>query len=425
MSGKIILIFLLLISGAFAQQQQQVAEDFNFYYNKGFEAYQKKDYPGSVENFKKALKLNPSSIGTWYNLACAYALNGDKDQAIALLNNLLDKGQGLDAENDGDFSSIRDTKEFKVILERIKKAKTPVNSSQRAFIVKEKDLIPEGIAYDEKSGSFFLSSIYKAKIIQVRGDKGHKDFTSERQDGLWAVIGMKVDPKRNVLWANSSAGRNTKGSKASEIGHSGVFKYDIATGKLIKKYIPEDTLSHFFNDLAIADNGDIYLTDSQSPAIYKVSADKDEIELFLDMKSHIYPNGIAISADNKTLFAAHSNGVIKVDLQSRGYKEVAHPENISLNFIDGLYFYKNSLIGIQNFGFNRVARFYLNDQQDEVKDIKVIEAYNPDFIIPTTGVIAGDDLYYIANSQLASFDQQGNIFPEDKLKDVVILKAKL
>ena len=57
------------------------------------------------------------------------------------------------------------------------------NSSTTAFSVLEKDLIPEGITYDPVEQAFFLSSLYKSKIIKIDNKGNRSDFTKERQDG--------------------------------------------------------------------------------------------------------------------------------------------------------------------------------------------------------------------------------------------------
>jgi hypothetical protein len=54
----------------------------------------------------------------------------------------------------------------------------------------------------------------------------------------------------------------------------------------------------------------------------------------------------------------------------------------------------------------------------------VIEANNPVFDIPTTGAIAGNDLYYIANSHVDSF-KDGALVSAGKLRNATILKAAL
>ncbi|NJO91606.1 MAG: hypothetical protein HC831_23565 [Chloroflexia bacterium] len=90
-----------------------------------------------------------------------------------------------------------------------------------------------------------------------------------------------------------------------------------------------------------------------------------------------------------------------------------------------MYFYKNSLIIIQNSTPQRVLRTYLSDDFTEVVKYENLEINNPIFNIPTTGVIINDTFYYIANSQLTDYDEEGNIFPISKLVETQILKINL
>ncbi|MGE5402984.1 MAG: TPR end-of-group domain-containing protein [Ignavibacteriales bacterium] len=419
MLKKLILPFFLIFTTISAQET-----DISYYVQKATESYQNKDYAESAKNFRRSLELAPQSQAIKYNLACAYSLSGNNNEALKLLNELVDAGGGLDAEQDPDFTSLKDTPGFNSIREKIKKLKAPVVNSTKAFVINEKDLIPEGIAYDTKTGSFFLSSLYKSKILQVSPDGSFKNFTSERQDGLWAVVGMKADPEWGFLYAASSFTNTMKGSDPKDEGRAGVFKFDISSGRLVKKYTTPAE-KHFFNDLVYTKQGDIYVTDSQSPAVYFISKDTDSLKLYLDLAGFQYPNGIALSDDGKYLFVAHSAGILKVDLKKKTYTSVIADNNVSLEFCDGLYFYKNSLIGIQNSNFNRIARFYLDNSLSRVTKMEVLEANNPEFIIPTTGTIKGDEFYFIATSQLRAFDSNGKILPEEKLKDVLILKLKL
>ncbi|HEX2866793.1 MAG TPA: SMP-30/gluconolactonase/LRE family protein [Ignavibacteriales bacterium] len=421
MLKKLTLSLFLIASTIIAQETQN---DLSSFVQKATECYQNKNYPESAANFKKALELAPNSQAIKYNLACAYSLSGNKEEALKLLNELVSSGGGLDAAQDPDFTAVRNTPEFNNILEKINKLKAPIVNSTRAFVVKEKDLIPEGIASDKKTGRFFLSSLYKRKILQINPDGSVKDFTNEAQDGLMAVVGMKADPDKGILYAVSSHTNTMKNSDPKDQGRAGIFKYDISSGRLIKKYMAPGN-NHFLNDLAYTKDGDVYVTDSQSPAVYLISKDTDSLKLYLDLSGYQYPNGIALSDDGKYLFVAHSAGILKVDLANKKYTPLTSEGNISLDFCDGMYFYKNTLIGVQNTNFNRIARFYMDKSLNHVTKMDVLEANNPDFIIPTTGTIMNGELYFIATSQLASFDENGKIFPEDKLKDVLILKLKL
>ena len=115
---------------------------------------------------------------------------------------------------------------------------------------------------------------------------------------------------------------------------------------------------------------------------------------------------------------------MKIDIATRKHFLLTHPEDISLYGIDGIYFYKNSLICIQN-GLQRVSRFYLNAEGSKVLKMEITESRNPCFNWPTTGAVVDDSFYYIANSQIRSFNPDGSVFPPEKLTEVVILHTEL
>ncbi len=72
-----------------------------------------------------------------------------------------------------------------------------------AFRLEEKDLVPEGIAYDARTRQFFLSSINKGKVVAVSATGEATDFAGPRRDGLMETLGMKVDEKARRLWVLS------------------------------------------------------------------------------------------------------------------------------------------------------------------------------------------------------------------------------
>ena len=102
------------------------------------------------------------------------------------------------------------------------------------------------------------------------------------------------------------------------------------------------------------------------------------------------------------------------------------PENVTLAGIDGLYLHRGSLVAVQN-GVepDRVAAFPLAGELDRVTGCRVLERGNPIFAIPTTGAVAGDGFYYMANTQLSALGP-GNVVKEpEKRKPVVILWMEL
>ena len=116
----------------------------------------------------------------------------------------------------------------------------------------------------------------------------------------------------------------------------------------------------------------------------------------------------------------------RIDAATGEVSTVGQPPNLALLSIDGLYWYKGSLIGVQNAGSpGRVLRLKLSNDGTSISAFEVIEAGNPDFDIPTTGAISGDGLIVIANSQLTRLGDDGRVTPGPPLKPVKLLKIRL
>lgn len=376
------------------------------------------------EAYKKLGSFHPDFA---VNLAKAYAMNGRKTKCIELLDDLAVLGLDYHVENDSGFMKIWNHSLLQGILERTKK-RSEVIASSFAFALPEKDLIPEGIAYDPRQQKFYISSIYKRKVITLNMDGTVSDFVSEAQDGLLAVIGMKVDAARNCLWVmNSIDWPRPRTFKKEEVGNAAAFQYDIETKRLLHKYAVTDTLPHFFNDAVILANGEVYVTDSEAGTIFKIDQNTKTITQWWTGKKFIYPNGITVSPNQQYLFVAHWLGISRISIaDTQGILLPAKIRTV-LSGIDGLYFYNNSLIGIQN-GVGpqaRIMKYELSKKLDAIVSETVLESGNPHFNIPTTGVIVGDDFYFIANSQLGSFDAEGKIFSMEKLEPVYIHKLRL
>ena len=310
------------------------------------------------------------------------------------------------------------------IWKKIIKTKEPVKSSKKAFTVAEKDLFPRGVAYDPQTKSLYLSSLYKSKIIRIDRKGKATDFMTEKQDGIGPVTALRIDPKRRILWALSSFGAPNENTPRDIAGTSYIYKYNLNDGKLIKKYDLLKPRGHFPTELVDDQAGNLYIADAGLRTIFRLDAQKDSVEKFINMRNYPQITGLTISPDGKFLFAAYGNGILNIELATQKITPLNHPENILLAGCDGLYFYNNSLIAIQNF-LNRVVRLELNPDFSGVTRYKIIESNNPDFDMPTTGVIDGKTFYYIANSQINNLDRAGKIQSADQLKDILIFKTKL
>ncbi len=292
-----------------------------------------------------------------------------------------------------------------------------------AYRVTEKDLIPEGITYSKTTNYFYISSIKKKKIVQIDAETGDfKDFNSSDLHNT-RYLGMFADDTRNNLWACGNISNDSTSS-------STVSKFNLKTGALIKSYRYNDTADCIYNDLVLDKSGNVYFTNTNAQTIYKIDKETDSVSIFFDGPEIIYPNGITISPDNKYLYIASNDlGIRILDIENIEIKGEASAKDISFG-IDGLKYYKNSLIGLQNEVKKRsdrkISRYFLDDTGTKITETKIIDQDNSYFDIPTTFVIFSDIVYLIANSQMGNIDFSNyEIRDTSALDDVLILKYKL
>ena len=88
--------------------------------NLGVIALAEKDFEQAEKYFNKAQKINSGSVDACYNLACLYALKGDIRRSIDYLKKaiLLDENVLEWAKKDRDLNNLRETLEFRELLNR-------------------------------------------------------------------------------------------------------------------------------------------------------------------------------------------------------------------------------------------------------------------------------------------------------------------
>ncbi|KKM79133.1 hypothetical protein LCGC14_1352950 [marine sediment metagenome] len=79
-----------------------------------------KQYDKAIEAFEKAIDIDPKEGGIWYNIACAQSRKNNKKRALQCLKKAIgfnkEKYISL-ARNDEDFDNIRDSEDFRKLLD--------------------------------------------------------------------------------------------------------------------------------------------------------------------------------------------------------------------------------------------------------------------------------------------------------------------
>jgi hypothetical protein len=390
-------------------------------------AYDRKDYPAFLQSSRRLTELTPGSVRSLYNLACAQALAGAGADAMATLDRIARMGVSMDAAADEDFASLRGTPAFQGVLARMADLEKPVGKSRVAFTLPEKDLVTEGIAYDPKSGDFFVSSVHRRKVVRVSRDGRCSDFVKEGQDGLLSALALAVDPTRGVLLVSSEAMPMMLGLRPEQKGRSFILEYDLASGKLRDRLDPPSGAGEVhLSDLAVGHDGTLAISDPQSGAVFVRRPGDAGLRVLVPPGPLFSPQGLAWTPDGHALYVAdYTQGIARIDPASGAVSLLPGPAEVTMGGIDGLVYARGTLVGIEN-GYrpHKVVGLKLDPEGLRIVEVAVLESANPEFDEPTLGVVAGDDLYYVGSSQYSKVRKDGSLDLEH-MKRPVILRMPL
>lgn len=336
---------------------------------------------GEIARLERLLDSSPDKAAVTYQIARAWASAKQWPEAVEWLGKAVAFRAGFDPARDPLFSDLRAAREFEALEAGVHEATPAVSHSRAAFALSEGDLQPESMAYDPVRKQFFFGSMRKGKVVRCSARGICEPFA----DGLGTVLGLKVH--RDGLWVLSNS------STKSELIH-----FDLGSGRPVREYSMAGG-GHLFNDLAIAESGEVYFTDTRGAAVWRLtSGASDPAPVPGRFEA---ANGIALSPDASLLYVStFPDGIRIVDLTSGAAAPIKRPPNLTLANIDGLYFDRGWLIAIQNGLMTpRVVRLKLDLSLRAIRRVEVRERRNPLFDGVTTGAVAGSDFCYMANIQ--------------------------
>ena len=415
----LILTGVLFLMGYFA-----LAQGYQHFYSEAKKALDEKRYPEFYTLIKKANELHPYHQTILWYAGVAAAVNDKPDESIAFLTKAININTGYDLD-DPDLDTIRELPAFQQLIRLKEKLSLAVIHSDTGYVIQDRQLHLECVAFDPTDKTLYGGSIHKRKIIKINCEGVVSDFTQAEQYGMGSIFGLRVDVKNRILWACSSA--------IPEMQHydstlaPGLFQFDIKTGMMVKTYRPLDTLrNHIFGDLVLDSKGIPYVSDSRNNVIYKYDHKHGELRPYFSSKEFWSIQGLCFSADDNQLYIAdYVKGIFMLDVKIMKLSKVNAQYDLSLKGTDGILFYKNSLITIQN-GVqpNRVVRHYLDASGSSLTRYEYIDNAHPAFGEPTIGSLNDNNLFYVANSQWSVYEN-GKIKDPAELHPIVILKYVL
>ncbi len=293
-------------------------------------------------------------------------------------------------------------------------------SFSQNIVFNSSELYPEGVAFSAKNNSYYVSSLHYGKIGKVDAKGNYTAFVDDAD--LVSTVGLKADDKRNVLYVCiSDPGVSTKTNPATQGKLAKLAVYDLTTGK--RKFIADlgalnPTGGNFANDIALDNEGNIYVTNSFSPVIFKITqAGKATVFATSDFwKGEGFNlNGI-VYLPNGFLLVAQSNTGNLYKVSIRQPTVITKVETKAIAGADGLVMgNKNELLVISN-SAQKVFKLSSNDAWATANQTQETATVNT---FPTTGVYVNGN-FVVLNAKLNElFDPKAV-----KTSDFVLQKIK-
>ncbi len=267
------------------------------------------------------------------------------------------------------------------------------------------NVYPEGIAYDPGSDTFFVGSASEGTIF--RGDVATGEVTTFDEGGgrdPFTTLGLKVDD-RNQLWVAGG-------------GSGQVLVYDLETAEQTRTIDTPGEGSSLLNDLVVAASGDVYVTDSYRPVLFKVMGGAETAEPWLDFTGTVFEyeeegpnaNGIEVTPDDEYLLVVQMNTgqLFRIEVASKEVTEVDLGGETLANG-DGLVLDGQTLYVILQQPENEIAVVELAD--DFASGTLTSRIQDASLAAPATGVKVGDRLLVVNTQFDAMESEEGPVLP--------------
>jgi len=295
-----------------------------------------------------------------------------------------------------------------------------VDTVARGVLLREladSTLWPEGIDRDSRTGDFYVASVRHRTIVRVAKDGTEHELWPRDDPRFGAMLGVRVDPRRPVVWATTSGIPQMEGWLPADSAIAALLRIDARTGRILRRWdLPLAPRGHVLGDLAVGPRGDVYLTDSYEPVLYRLRRGADTLErithpLFRSLQ------GMAPTPDDRFVYVAdYSRGLLRVRLADGDVRRLGAAAGIDTRGCDGIVLHRGALVAVQNGATPaRVARFLLNAAGDSVVAAQTIDRNPARAPEPTIGTMMGDQFVYVANSQWEEYDDAGRLKPGARL----------
>lgn len=377
---------------------------------------------------ERLTRVRPNVVEYKLALARTYALRDKKTPTYDLLLSMQRQGLGYDLSKDKSFDKVSSTKVWKYIVDSLQTNLKPFGEGKVAFSLPKGDHLYEALGYDPARKQFLVGSVRDGTVQRMSQDGKLEDFIKpDASNGLWSVYALSVVPEDDALYVASTASVYFRDFNKDDYGKAGVFKFQLSSGKFLAKYLLEpDSEARTLSSIVAGKGGRVFAADGLRNQIYRI--DGKELKVLVSNPQLTSVRGLALDDSGKKLyFSDYALGVFGVDLAAgKGFDLAYDAATLFLGGVDGLYWYDNALVIVQNGAAPvRVMRLSLDSDGRKITRVAPIDAANAAFGVTAGGTIRDNDLYFIANSQRNEYGTYGTPKDGAKLAAVQVFRSDL
>ncbi|MES2524267.1 MAG: hypothetical protein V4617_16335 [Gemmatimonadota bacterium] len=310
---------------------------------------------------------------------------------------------------------------------RLERATAPMPRSRIFATLHDSTLFPEGLDIDGGTGTLYVASVRHGVVVERRANGRERRIPLDAAQREGAALAVRLDARRTHLWITTSGIGQSLGWTPADSGLAALLRVRAADGVVERRYpLPVVPGGHTLGDVAVSATGDVYVSDSNHPVLYRLRAGGDSLEAF---RSPLFRSlqGIAPSADGSAVYVAdYSHGILRFDPATGAVRRVSDASGTTALGIDGLVLHGRHLIAIQN-GISpmRVVRLALDSTGMRITEALTLDRQAAPAGEPTIGAVAGDAFVYVSNSGWAHYDARGRRVAGTRLAPPVIRRLPL
>lgn len=320
---------------------------------------------------------------------------------------------------------IPDTGSFSALFAGQNVLSREINAGTVFRTLSDSRLFPEGVTYDVRSGTLYVTSLQHRSVVAITRDGDERKLLVNAPRDIGGLYGIAIDTARSVLWAASAQSPGTKSWNVADSTLSALVEIDMRSGAINKRYALTGTpLPPSPGDITLARNGDVFVGDGQAGVVWWLKRGELSARM-LQHKLYRSPQGMVASDDGRYLWVAdYSHGLLRTELATGRTIRVATLRGFTTVGIDGMVRHGNTFVAVQNaVAPGQVLRFELDETGSKMTSASVIDR-NTTAVSPTGGVMVGDDYVYIANTLWDKVGADGSL-PADASRAPVLLRVRI